>query len=224
MKGNKLSLALPALLGSLLFLLWGLAANADIAKAYQVELIIFSHMSTKSLDSEQWPLSNANTSQYTNTITLAPNTSDLHYYRLLDPQNFTLAKEQARLNKYISTYHTIMHIAWHQLVFEPRYARAIHIKGGNIYNNDGTTIPQVNGTIRVSVQHYLNVSLNLTFAASSHAISKLARNHYFDNARNGLIYFHLLQTRRMRSNELNYIDFPLYGILIKITPVQNTTL
>ena len=26
------------------------------------------------------------------------------------------------------------------------------------------------------------------------------------------------QNRRMRNNELNYIDFPSYGVLIKIVP------
>lgn len=195
------------------------SAIADAVRAYQVELIIFSHMSSKSLTTEQWPALNPNTQSYTNAITLAPTTSDLKYYRLLTPQDFTLSKEQKRLNQFISTYHTVMHIAWRQQVFEPRYAHAVHILGGQMYNS----APQVNGTIRISVQRYLNVSLDLMFAAPANAISKLARNGYFSSAPSNLIYFHLLQTRRMRSNELNYIDFPLYGVLIKITPVTTAS-
>jgi len=194
-------------------------AIADVARAYQIELIIFSHMSEKSLTTEQWPILNPNTYSYTSAATLAPTTSDVKYYRLLTPQDFTLAKEQTRLNKFISTYHTVMHIAWRQQIFEPRYARPVHIEGGKIYNSSRNPTSQINGTIRISVQRYLNVSLDLIFAAPASAISKLARNDYFKRAPNNLIYFHLLQTRRMRSNELNYIDFPLYGILIKITPL-----
>ncbi|WP_423064108.1 CsiV family protein [Candidiatus Paracoxiella cheracis] len=220
MKRSIFTVIIATALSSLL--LTSLPANADIAKAYQVELIVFSHMSTKSLDTEQWPLSTGDANQYLKGIRLAPVTSNLRYYRLLAPQDFTLAKQQARLNKYISTYHTIMHIAWRQQVFEPRYARTVHILGGETYNNAGTTTSQVHGTIRVSVERYLNVNLNLTFAAPASAISKLARNDYFNNMSNNLVYFNLRQTRRMRSDELNYIDFPLYGVLIKITPIQQT--
>ena len=29
----------------------------------------------------------------------------------------------------------------------------------------------------------------------------------------------LSQTRRMRSNEVNYIDHPMFGVVVKVTPV-----
>lgn len=218
MKQTPFTVACAIVLG--LLLTPGSAALADIAKAYHVELIIFSHMSKKSLNTEQWPQSNPGPSQYANALMLAPTISNQQFYRLLEQQDFTLAKEQTRLNKYSATYHTITHIAWRQQVFEPLYAHAVHITGGQVYNKGGQITPQVNGTIRVSVKRYFDVNFNLTFAAPAYAIAKLARNNYFDNAPNGLVYFHLLQTRRMRSDELNYIDFPLYGILIKITPVK----
>lgn len=47
----------------------------------------------------------------------------------------------------------------------------------------------------ISVKRYFSVSLNLLFKKEDY--------------------------RRMRSNELNYIDFPSYGVLIKIVPIES---
>ena len=86
------------------------------------------------------------------------------------------------------TYQILLHIAWRQSVVDARHAQTMHIQGKN-----------VDGTICVSIRRYLNVTLNLLF-------------------KNNLDYFYLSENRRMRSNELNYIDFPVYGVLIKIVP------
>src|SRR3990167_10507799 len=154
MKFFRLPFKLTVLLGA--FLLWiAPYALADIARTYQVELIIFSHLSSNGLNSEDWPISMNSFTPDTNATKLAPPSSNQKYLKLLSPQYFTLANEQSRLDKYASTYHTILHAAWRQQVFEPRYAQSTRIFGGHLNDNGGSEIPEVEGTIRISVEHYL---------------------------------------------------------------------
>ncbi len=180
------------------------------AAVYQIELIIFSHFTSEGVSQEQWPIVNPSAFSFSNSILLKTISVDGNF-SLLPPSQFILNEAQSRLDKNPS-YHTLMHIAWRQPVYAPRRATAVRVVGG--------PVGQVNGTVRVSVAHYLNVSFNLLFAAPTSQLSRLARNDYFNNA-GDTVYFHLSEKRRMRSNELNYVDFPLYGVLIKIVPIKN---
>lgn len=216
-------------------------AGPVLPKAYQIELIIFSHITHTGLDSEQWPLIDGRTIKDPRAMTLAPTMNDdirnIPYYTLLPPKDFTLKREQARLNKH-PTYHTLLHIAWRQPVYGPRHARPIRIYGGYGYSDDGNIVTdnaddslpyrdqsnwQVNGTMTIGVRRYFDVNLNLTFAAPINQIKSLTNSDYFSDIKNGLVYFRLLQNRRTRSKELNYIDHPLYGILIKVTAIPKKT-
>lgn len=161
---------------SLLPLLLLCYAHQIQAKNYQIEMIIFSHFTFQNKTEEQWPRldpNNFNFKYATNTVSL------------LHPSQLTLKNEQNQLNQN-PTYQTLLHITWRQPVVDARHAQTIHIQGNN-----------VDGTICVSIQRYLNVTLHLLF-------------------KNNFDYFYLSENRRMRSNELNYIDFPVYGVLIKI--------
>lgn len=159
-------------------------------------------------------------------------------FTLLPQNQLTLNREQTRINSRPG-YQTILHIAWLQPVASPKQAKSIHIFGGNMYSANGQSVGtdfdgtqpyskqviwQINGSMRISVQRFFNVSFNLLFAAPTSLLTRLANNNYFTQSGSALSYFRLLQSRRMRSNELNYIGHPLYGALIMITPVltQNT--
>lgn len=69
-----------------------------------------------------------------------------------------------------------------------------------------TTQPELQGMIRLHLSRYLHVEPNIWFARTSDT---------------GQPYWvHIDQNRRMRSEELHYIDHPLFGMLIRITPYQ----
>ncbi|WP_304985140.1 CsiV family protein [Coxiella-like endosymbiont] len=84
-------------------------------------------------------------------------------------------------------YHTLLHLAWQQSITHLP-TRPMRIEGNGIQ-----------GLFRVNVQRYFNISLALLF-----------------NQPNGSNWY-AIQERRMRSNQLNYLDFVYYGILIKIS-------
>lgn len=217
-----------------LFLNQAIAAdNSSNAKQYQVEIIIYSQITPQAVQSEQWPITPAfqlPSSRYVNLVQAADDTPITdNQIQLLPAKDFKLKHVQRRINNN-PDYKTIMHIAFRTAAQSPRQAVPIHIQGGTSFlpNGDhanGTESTdgiqqQVNGMISLNVQRYFNVAFNLTFSAPLQQIASLSKDNYYNTLDSGLMHFHLLQNRRMRSNELNYIDFPLYGIVMKIFPIK----
>lgn len=179
---------------------------------YQIELIIFSHVTKETLTAEQWPNITI-TPLPNNLINLTPsttqNTTSQTAYSLLPDTDFTLNNEVKKLASLPNT-HLITHIAWRMPVYDTKNTKPIHI----LVPNADNTGWQVNGTFTLSVRRFFNAQFTLLFTPSKlmqHAGVPLPN------------VFRLMQTRRMRSNELNLINHPLYGVLIKITPVDAPT-
>lgn len=162
------------------------------AAAYQVEMIIFSHLTPEGIAQEQWPL-----------ITPPNDFQNASEIPALPVSAFIMQREQLDFKRNPG-YNVLLHTAWSQ----PNRGSGplLHVQG------DG-----VNGTIRISVDRYFDVRFNLYFAVSENTLASIGKNGYFKNSSN-LVYFHLKETRRMKSHEMNYIDNPLFGVLIKIVP------
>ena len=199
-------------------------------KWYQFDLIVFSHITQPALASEQWPWTPINYTATPNTITLSADSS-VGPFALLPPSDFILKTESHRLEKH-PNYSILLHLSWRQKIANRRHSQPIHIFGGNLYDAAGRIINtaryghqpynnldvwQVNGTITPSLQRYIDVKFNVLFSEPLHALPATTR---FNNVHNRFAYFRLKQTRRMRSKELNYIGYPLYGILIKVIPIE----
>ncbi len=200
-------------------------SNAE--HVYQIEIIIFSHINKRALQSEQWPWMPKNYSVHSNSLTLKSNSN---LFSTLPEKDFILQSEQQRLEK---NNKVLLHLAWRQKIAKPRQARPIHIYGGNIYEASGSiigkveyeqppynteTLWQINGTITPSLIRYINLKFNLLLTEPVAILPDF--NHYSNNREGQFAYFHLQQNRRMRSDQLNYIGHPLYGILVKVIPID----
>jgi hypothetical protein len=89
-------------------------------------------------------------------------------------------------------YRVLEHTAWTQPGLERNAARAVRIQSPGV----------MDGSIKVTLSRYLHVYTDFQFDGAGLAEPVHAKNH-----------------RRMRSRELHYIDHPLFGILVQITPV-----
>jgi len=154
-------------------------------------------------------------------------------YQILTPKTWQLNKEASRLAKH--GYVILLHTAWLQSFDPKQKSPLIHLYGGHAWTPDGKQLSltpalafpvtdptsfnwEMNGTIRITLNRYFNVHLNLLLAEPSHYWNNLISNdHPFKNIVNNFAYFDLKQTRRMKSNELNYIEHPLYSVLIQIS-------
>lgn len=198
------------------------------ARWYKVELLIFSQLSAETVDSEQWPiLTSDNIHLPLNVIELQPTRTESggYAYSLLPRSEFEMDREEGELRARPG-YKILLHIAWKQPVVSPRRTRAIHIYGGQQYGNSGDSLYasqgnwQINGILKLSVQHYLNSTFDLFYGVPTSELRHLSHRRNFKLFNTDISYFQLRQTRRMRSQQLNYFGHPLFGILMYVTPLS----
>jgi len=189
----------------------------------QVEIIIFSKIQPTALLSEQWemPTKVPNVNDVTELVPF-DDASELDSSPQVLPSTYwKINKISNRLSR--SGYTIILHTAWVQNFSQPlKYP--IHLFSPQQPSLHPTTV--MNGTIDITLNRYFNIAIDLLFGEPidrlTSIISPEELEKNFHNIANGIAYFHFTQSRRMKSAELNYIDHPLYGILIKITPFPNS--
>ena len=183
---------------------------------YQVEIIIFSSISPQGMHAEQWPPIAPYTNPDSHYITLAPQidpTTDASALTLMPTSAFKLNYLATKL-KQSPNYQILLHEAWLEQVPDKQSATPILIS-----NEDSAEPIKVNGMMTLYLNRYFNSFFNLTFDVPS-TVTGLMDASSFANAQGMDLLFKLLQSRRMRSNELNYIDHPLFGILLEVFPVK----
>ena len=133
-----------------------------------------------------------------------------------------------------SRYNVLLHQSWQQAGLSDEEAINIQINTNkeNKTENDDVTIPNiihqtseinnkeiksnVQGTLKLILGRYLHIHTNLLY--------KRLKNSYTQSTpvihSNIFNEFKIKSQRRMRSNELHYIDHPLLGILILVTPIK----
>ena len=198
----------------------------DTAPRYRVEVLIFSRLNNQNLTLEQWP-----TIDPKKTINRAQFQTE-QYQRFLNRIQLKIRppieNRMAAISQKLQAHHypVLLDTSWEQEIGGPSDAQPTQLFGGLKYSDqqepDSKASWQVNGSIKISVDHYFNVSLNLLFAEPIAKIRSMDATNYFASQSGPLTYFHLDQNRRTRSNELNYVDFPLYGVLFEISKIKST--
>ena len=246
---------MPIFKVSILILLELFAINtyAD-TKRYNVEVVIFEDVSSRYINSEQWPViihqphdelhSEATPSeideaspdiQLEDSVIIEKEAAYPEDNNVINvTHNITeLLADQISKLKRSSRYNVLLHQSWQQTGLNVTDAINIRIdttEAGNVENNEmiisnsdshSTKIDNANlkssvrGTLKLILGRYLHIHtdldykrLNSTYSSTSPDLNK----QIFDE-------FKIKSQRRMRSNELHYIDHPLLGILILTTPI-----
>lgn len=165
-------------------------------------------------------------------------------WRLIPPKELILIDMLGRMEN-SGDYRTLYHAGWVQPIRKHSHAFPIYIQGGkhiamssaapaqeqnldyglpllemespgtSAQTDDGkisTTIaatkPELQGMLRLHLSRYLHVEPDLWFTSTSQEDQSF--------------WVKIDQKRRMRSEELHYLDHPLFGALIRITPFQTT--
>jgi len=186
---------------------------------YQVELIIFTHITEKSNRAEltsnqiRWP--NIQNSQ---TLINPPeiiNAQDIYPYTLLPQTKMKLNRNTDILSNH-DQYQVLMHLAWVEPI--TNQPERVQIQNNNDQQTDNSSPNrpwEISGLLTLSKNKYITVKTNLVLSLPS---SELISNSGFQQ--DPYAYFQLNQTRRIRSKELNYFDHPAFGMLLQITPIS----
>lgn len=160
---------------------------------YDVHVIVFSHITPKTLSAEQWPvLSPADIKLYTNSTTPAQPATALKH-----------EEDTLRANR---DYQVLLSGSWKESWHGKQSSVTIPLSN----NND------LIGILTIALGNYFSVHTDLLLTLPVAQLQKIAANDYFHSIHQPDFYFRMNENRRMRSDELNYINTPVMGMLIKI--------
>ncbi len=185
---------------------------------YQIDVVIFSHLTPQTVGAEQWPT----VADDLTTPALSGQTA-----QLLPKSDAVLNAQAADLSRQPG-FHVVSHIAWREHLTGEE--QAFILRDGNLYNSAGTLIAKnlnanttpINGNIDITLGHYIDMKMNLFLVESTAALKQLDSSGYFNKVTQPTFAFQLKESRRMRSRELDYFWHPVMGVLVKIIPIKET--
>ena len=187
---------------------------------FTAEIIVFDDLRNEGLRAEHWPADPGEPS-LRNAVELtrpheAGSDDAARAYRLAGPSELSLNAVRDRLRR-TAHYRPFLHVGWRLPGLPRSAARPAHVSprlvdsGAGDAERVGGERPTVHGTVTVSLARYLQVEVDLLYSrpASGQAVA----------SNTAPTRFRLVSQRRMRSGELHYIDHPLFGVLILLTPL-----
>ena len=190
----------------------------DTSDLYSIEVIVFKFNQLEDSDTSLWkptlPLTLNNAYEIN-----APKKVEFINAELpppvqaitpLSPAEYLLKREKNRIANN-NQYTLLLHTGWKQKLSDLNGTKSVHIHGGAMFDRNNEDIDEIDGTITISKNRFINIKTNLFLTEPSYEIAEIS---------NGLFSYPMQNSRRTKENELNYIDNPVFGLLIKITPPQ----
>ena len=169
-------------------LLMTVMQQAAAAKRYQVEVIVFEHLSMNT-GGEIWPEEDS-MPQWEDALAIFSDSQDSRFSPL--PSARYKMGGVYRVLRASQDYRPIMHIAWEQVGLPSSRARSIYVASDN---------GQVEGAVTLEQSRFLFVDMELIYQLGD-SDGKFA---------------HLNERRRMKLKELHYFDNPVFGAIVQVT-------
>ncbi len=184
---------------------------------YQVEIIVFQH-NRNALQEQLAP--NAPLPTVNQATPLRPYNGRRQAYHLLPTSAFQLSSQATKLTQ-DPTYTVLLHQAWLQPIPHPRSARAVHIKALELEQTE-STLPfyqwKLNGTLTLSQLNYFQVTVDLMLNVPLNEAQRLNITIPYAALGRNIISIPFQYRRRLRADQLYYLDHPVYAMLIQIKP------
>lgn len=212
---------------------------------YQIEVLLFAQQSDYQRSNELWR-DNFSPDYSANPISLSnPDQADITRQPFLElPADLRKLNASAQRIRKAPDLRLLSHLAWRQPVMKKDEAQPILIQTGDHFDSSS----ELEGTLTIYRGRYLHASSDLFFSqfknvdtenqldwsvfsedkpvSDSEAWLQSQTGSFQPIAPNTNTQFiraataRLKQSRRMRSDELHYIDHPLFGMLVQISPYK----
>jgi hypothetical protein len=215
--------------------------QAEDARWYQVEVILFSQDSEGFRGSEQWP-NDYRLPDSQNAIELRPySEGERVAFSLIASEGLQLNGEADRVRA-DPDLRLLTHMAWIQPGLESEKTKGVRLalrhedELAQQAIVDPFTPPALEGVLTLTLSRYLHIKADLLyrearrdgeFEDSMEAnyqppgpvdLFMLSENNESLPWSPWQIY-RMEESRRMRSNELHYLDHPMFGMLVRVTPL-----
>jgi len=196
-----------ALFGLLLWSVGQAADSGDTPRQYDIELLIFQNL-VQGDAGEIWPRDYSTwfDEAAEAPATPAPAAADVTW---LPESTYHLKAERDALSR-SQGYRPLAYLAWRQTLVERNQALPLQLPAA-----DNRNAAYVDGTVRVAVERYLHLYLDLQLHLPAAAVSE-----QIDAPDAEMPEIRLTEQRRMRSNEIHYFDNPRFGVIALITPYE----
>lgn len=201
---------------SILLITLSLLLSSQIVKAetptYKIEVIVFENMSLKGWTEEYWPedIELPVTSQSTSVYN--QNKKPLW----IRSSSQELGNHAAKMRR--NGYRVIFHEAWTQLAYPNKKSHKVLIEGSNNYGSN------LLGTVRLYKTRYAHVDFDLELERRIPAkvLETFVQNQKLSTHDTLPAHwrFNLKESRKIRPGELHYLDHPIFGALVQITPLK----
>lgn len=213
-----------------------LTSTVYAAQDYKVEMLIFAQTDDTAFFSEHWPLQSGLKGNEDQT-----KDDKIGQFRQLPSSEFTLAGAE-KLLAASPRYEILTHIAWRQPGLEESKALSMPISGGKDYRtahperlesrwevNDlgeivevpgPKTLNELDGSVTLVLGRFLHIYTDLIYRKPV-IVERLDEETQEVTETRTLFDIPIESHRRMRSRELHYIDHPMAGILIEVTPIES---
>jgi len=232
---------------SVLFLALTSISYAEDMRYYDIEVVVIENLNPVARKSENWPLQ-LHMVQPEKIIPLGepvpklkewlPKQADLKLsYKILNSKNYQLTEHVEKLAESKSK-RVIFHTAWRQPGLDKHTALPVYFKREipvpPVVENEtsfeqqptNTNPTELEGILRVTLARYLHLEAELSLrnklpeTTSDNPFEVLDSDKpVVDMEKQGVIHLKQ-QRRRIRSKELHYLDHPVLGILLLITPYE----
>jgi hypothetical protein len=186
---------------------------------YDVEMIVYANREAGG-GTELWP-SVTTTPDWSSSVRLAPAPATesglIGPYTLLTESEHRLTAEWHALKRTHGRLDPLLHVAWSQPVSSGKRADTVFLQSFIDPASTPTitsTPPELEGTVKLSINRYLHVELDLLLHEKSAEPLSIGESLFAPAVQS----YRLNSHRRMRSGELHYIDHPRMGVLITAHP------
>ncbi len=201
---------------------------------YKVEMLFFRNTDPEAFYSEHWPLAEGLDAPAGERQGVPES------FRLLPDSEYTLADAEKRLQA-SPRYQVLTHLVWIQPGLDKEHALPMPVSAGRDFsleypermasrwetNEQGETVEipgptslnELDGSVRLVLGRYLHLYTDLVLRQPV-IVEQLDETTQQMGEQKSLFDVPIRSHRRMRSRELHYIDHPLLGILIQVTPVE----
>jgi hypothetical protein len=199
-------IALP-LFALMLYASGGIVGAAESPRQFDIELLVFQNLVNNDAG-EIWPLDYSTWYEEAAEAPPAAGATPLAVTWLPESSFHLLAERNALAGS--AGYRPLAYLAWRQPVLDRSQAQPLQIPVSG--SRAGA---YVDGTVKVAVERYLHLYLDLQLHLPDSAVRSGD-----SAARVELPEIRLNEQRRMRSKELHYFDNPRFGVIALITPVE----
>jgi len=193
------------LLANIVFISVCRADSPAEPRVFEIELLVFQNL-IASDGGEVWPIDYSEwfeESEAEQTMS-EPAPVEIDW---LPEQSYRLTAERNAMSR-SSQYRPLAYIAWRQSVLDRTRALPIEIPA-----NNSSTDAYIDGSVRVAVERYLHLYLDLQLHTP-------VSDEQFELLEFDIPEFRLTEHRRMRSKEIHYFDNPRFGVIALITSYE----